>query len=94
MKYLLSDFSSDVPFVGVAIIYRNIPPFLVSHSNDAGGRTMFLIAVPVVRFPRSVEVDFSAHYIVKEFNDWGGQGYNDFVPGVVTKTTSSGDRTT
>ena len=28
------------------------------------------------------------------FNDWGGRRYNDFVPGEVTKTTSSGDRTT
>ena len=28
------------------------------------------------------------------FNDWGGQGYDDFVPGEVTKTAPSGDRTT
>ena len=28
------------------------------------------------------------------FNDWGGRGYDDFVPGVVSKTASSGDRTT
>ena len=28
------------------------------------------------------------------FNDWGGRGYDDFVPGDVTKTASSGDRTT
>ena len=27
-------------------------------------------------------------------NDWGGRGYNDFVPGKVTKTALSGDRTT
>ena len=28
------------------------------------------------------------------FNDWGGRGYDDSVPGAVTKTIPSGDRTT
>ena len=28
------------------------------------------------------------------FNDWGGRGYDDFVPGEVTKTTPCGDSTT
>ena len=28
------------------------------------------------------------------FNDWGGRGYDDFVPGEVTKKAPSGDRTT
>ena len=28
------------------------------------------------------------------FNDWGGRGCDDFVPGEVTKTPPSGDRTT
>ena len=28
------------------------------------------------------------------FNDWGGRGYDDSVPGEVTKTAPSGDRTT
>ena len=28
------------------------------------------------------------------FNDWGGRGYDDYVPGKVTKTAPSGDRTT
>ena len=28
------------------------------------------------------------------FNDWGGRGYDDSVPGEVTKTSSSGYRTT
>ena len=28
------------------------------------------------------------------FNDWGRRGYDDFVPGEVTKTPPSGDRTT
>ena len=27
------------------------------------------------------------------FTDWGGRGYDDFVPGEVTKTAPSGDRT-
>ena len=30
---------------------------------------------------------------VPAFNDWGGRGYDDSVPGVVIKTASSGDRT-
>ena len=28
------------------------------------------------------------------FNDWGGRGYDDFVPGEVTKTAPSGNETT
>ena len=33
--------------------------------------------------------------VAKElFNDRGGRGYDDFVPGEVIKTSSSGDRTT
>ena len=28
------------------------------------------------------------------FNDWGGRGYDDFVPGEFTKTAPSGDETT
>ena len=28
------------------------------------------------------------------FNVWGGRGYDDFVPGEVTKTTPSGDKPT
>ena len=28
------------------------------------------------------------------FNDWGGRGYDDFVPGEVTKIIPSGDETT
>ena len=30
----------------------------------------------------------------ERFNDWGGRGYDDFVPKEVTKTAPSGDRTT
>ena len=30
----------------------------------------------------------------ESFNDWGGRGYANSVPGEVTKTTPSGDRTT
>ena len=29
-----------------------------------------------------------------KFNDWGGRGYDDFVPGEVTKKAPSGDETT
>ena len=29
----------------------------------------------------------------EEFNNWGGRGYDDFVPEEVTKTAPSGDRT-
>ena len=32
--------------------------------------------------------------IAECFNDWGGRGYDDFVPGEVPKTTPSGGRTT
>ena len=28
------------------------------------------------------------------FNDWGGRGYDNFVPGMVTKIAPSGDRAT
>ena len=28
------------------------------------------------------------------FKDWGGRGYDDFVPGEVTKTAPSEDETT
>ena len=31
---------------------------------------------------------------IELFNDWGGRGYDDSVPGEVTKTAPSGDRTT
>ena len=31
---------------------------------------------------------------IELFNDWGRRGYDDSVPGEVTKTPSSGDRTT
>ena len=27
------------------------------------------------------------------FNNWGGRGYDDFVPGMVTKIVPSGDET-
>ena len=31
---------------------------------------------------------------IEGFNDWGGWGYDDFVPGEVTKTAPSRDETT
>ena len=33
-------------------------------------------------------------YNSEGFNDWGGRGYDDFVPGELIKTAPSGDRTT
>ena len=36
----------------------------------------------------------SEHPYGELFNDWGGRGYYDSVPGEVTKTAPSGDRTT
>ena len=33
-------------------------------------------------------------YMPERFNDWGGRGYDDAVPGEVTKAASSGYRTT
>ena len=34
----------------------------------------------------------SLHLSKEGFNDWGGRGYDDFVPGEVTKTAPSGMR--
>ena len=34
------------------------------------------------------------YYWLEGFNDWGGRGYDDFVPGEVNRTAPSGDRTT
>ena len=33
------------------------------------------------------------HAMAKSFNDWGGRGYDDSVPGVVIETAPSGYRT-
>ena len=35
-----------------------------------------------------------AQQLIEVFNDWRGRGYDDFVPGEVTKTAPYGDRTT
>ena len=40
--------------------------------------------------PRGVIITIT---INEGFNDWGGRGYDDFVPGEVTKTAPSGNRT-
>ena len=43
---------------------------------------------------RGYEVKTHAFVVPLEgFNDWGGRGYDDFVPGEVTKTAPSGDKT-
>ena len=36
----------------------------------------------------------TAYVLCELFNNWEGRGYDDSVPGEVTKTPSSGDRTT
>ena len=36
----------------------------------------------------------SVFHIIEGFNDWGGWGYDDFIPGEVTETAPSGDETT
>ena len=41
-----------------------------------------------------VESDTGVERMQECFNDWGGRGYDDSVPGDGTKTTPSGDRTT
>ena len=33
-------------------------------------------------------------WVLEGFNDWGGWGYDDFVPGEVIKTAPYGNRTT
>ena len=42
----------------------------------------------------SVYLVTTAGFVAECFNDWGERGYDDSVPGDVTKTTPSGDRTT
>ena len=38
--------------------------------------------------------NITAALAMELFNNWEGRGYDDSVPGEVTKTPSSGDRTT
>ena len=61
------------------------------------GSVSFLIGHTVWRLSGLFEV----HAAVRRqaptsegFNDWAGRGYDDFVPGDVTKTAPSGDETT
>ena len=37
---------------------------------------------------------FGVKCVQEGFNDWGGRGYDDFVPEEVTETAPSGDETT
>ena len=38
--------------------------------------------------------DELCHGKTELFNDWGGRGYDESVPGEIIKTAPSGDRTT
>ena len=62
------------------------------------GRTRVRTSCPVQELRGvSLESGYSTNLSVPTpecFNDWGGRGYDDSVPGEVTKTTPSGDRTT
>ena len=40
---------------------------------------------------RAINAEGGAVSINKLFNDWGGRGYDDSIPGEVTKTDPSGD---
>ena len=69
---------------GMTFSNSRMSPTTTGHIQEgkrAGGRT--------TRHNRS-----SYHHCPHEsFNDWGGRGYDDSVPGVVTKTALSGERT-
>ena len=64
------------------------------------GNVYFSVSVIFIlyfRFPSaSIFIDALILWprLKKGFNDRGGRGYNDFVPGEVTKTAPSGDETT
>ena len=52
-------------------------------------RNMLLIGIT-----QQTEEYVSSAYSRESFNDWGGRGYDDSVPGEAPKTTPSEDRTT
>ena len=65
-----------------AVAEREVRP-AVSFWNGSGLRSDFLGIVPHDLQPP-----------LERFNDWEGRGYDDFVPGEVTKIAPSGDETT
>ena len=48
----------------------------------------------LVRKLEEIRARWRRYFTSECFNDWGGRGYDDSVPGDVTKATPSGDRTT
>ena len=54
--------------------------------------TVLLLMAELYRCPSAV--DDVRDGVIEGFNDWGGWGYDDFVPGDDTKTAPSGDETT
>ena len=85
---------------------KNITTFEVSisHEEDClSTRTdeVFLGVLAIVSgnhihhvVPGEVKGSVKVYQAHERFNDWGGRGYDDFVPKEVTKTAPSGDETT
>ena len=53
-----------------------------------------VVVVVVFAFSKLVANPKKLFYTVEGFKHWGGRGYEDFVPGEVTKTVPSGERNT
>ena len=53
-----------------------------------------VVVVVVFAFSKLVANPKKLLYTVEGFKHWGGRGYEDFVPGEVTKTVPSGERNT
>ena len=88
---------------------RQQPPLLTSRTSmqdDLDNLLFFLLTSSMRSAHRggvptfSVELDpfrrflYCSLHATEGFSDWGGRGYDDFVPGEVTKTAPFGDRTT
>ena len=67
----------------------------IKDRQDAVARGLLEVATPLGTVTRGKDGVYRDSYQAREgFNDWGGRGYDDFVPGEVTKTAPSGNRTT
>ena len=64
---------------------------LVSLTVERPFRLQGTHVIPIL-FGRNPQSMFA--FIREGFNHWGGWGYDDYVPGEVTKTAPSGDETT
>ena len=68
---------------------------IVSRSPQGLAKMMEVIVQVCRAFALTVSANKTETMCMPEgFNDWGGRGYDDFVPGEVTKISPSGDRTT